>query len=95
MTDTIDTAAGERLVWALIAAVSRDDTEACRLLEQDADEQTVRDALAFAVSGTVGALLRASIAETPGAKLDRDTERALAAIAETASRRALEAAATH
>ena len=93
MTGIIDTTAGERLVWALIAAVSRDDAEACRLLEQDADERTVRDALAFAVNGTIGALLRASIAETPGAELGRDTDRVLAAIADAASRRALEAAA--
>jgi hypothetical protein len=87
--------AGERLVWALTAAVARDDREACFLLEQEADEQTVRDALAFAISGTVGALVRAAIAETPGADRDRDTDRTLTAIADAASRCALEAAAAN
>lgn len=88
-----DDTAGERLAWALTAAVARDDREACRLLEEEADERTVRDALAFAVSGAVGALLRAAIAENPGADLDRDTERTLAGIANAASLRALEHAA--
>jgi hypothetical protein len=88
-----DPTAGERLVWALTAAVARDDSEACRVLEQEADEQTIRGALAFAVSGAIGALLRATIAETPGADMNRGTDRTLAAIADAASLRAVEAAA--
>ena len=88
MTTDTDDNRGERLVWALTAAVARDDREAGLLLEQEADEQTIRDALVFAVSGSVGALLRAAIAENPGA--DRDG--ALTAIAEAASRQALQAA---
>jgi len=86
---TPDDTAGERLVWALTAAVARNDREAALLLEQEADEQTIRDALLFAVGGAVGALVRATIAENPGADRDRDTDRALTAIAEAASRRAL------
>jgi hypothetical protein len=84
-----DDTAGERLVWALTAAIARDDREAGLLLEQEADEQTVRDALLFAVGGAVGALLRATIAENPGTDRDRGVDRALTAIAEAASRRAL------
>lgn len=84
-----DDTAGERLVWALTAAVARDDREAAILLEQEASEATVRDALAYAIGGSIGALLRAAIAENPGA----DRERALAAIAEAASRQALAEAA--
>lgn len=84
-----DDNAAERLVWALTAAVARDDHQAGLLLEQEADEQTVRDALLYAVGGAVGALVRAAIAENPGADRDRDMDRALAAVAEAASRRAL------
>ena len=84
-----DDNAAERLVWALTAAIARDDREAGLLLEQEADEQTVRDALLFAVGGSVGALLRATIAENPGTDLERDTDRALAAIAQAASRQAI------
>lgn len=90
---TTDDTAGERLAWALTAAIARDDREAALLLEQEADEQTVRDALAYSIGGAVGALLRAAIAENPGADRDRDTHRALAAIADAASRQALQAAA--
>lgn len=89
-SQTPDDTAGERLVWALVAAVGRHDDEACQLLEQEADEQTVRDALAFAVGGAVGALTRASTAEQPGT----DQDRALAGIANAASLQALAAAAT-
>lgn len=92
---TTDDNRGERLVWALTAAVARDDREAALLLEQEADEQTVRDALAYSIGGAVGALVRAAIAETPGADQDRDMERALAAVAEAASRQALQAAASN
>lgn len=86
---TPDDTAAEKLVWALTAAIARDDREAGLLLEQEADEQTVRDALLFAVGGSIGALVRATIAENPGADLDRDMDRALAAIAEAASRQAI------
>lgn len=85
--------AGERLAWALTAAIAHGDHQGALLLEQEADEQTVRDALAFAIGGAVGALVRATIAETPGADLDRDMDRTLTAIAEAASRRALAEAA--
>jgi len=88
-----DDNAGERLVWALTAAIARNDHQAGLLLEQEADERTVRDALLFAVGGAVGALVRAAIAENPGADQDRDMDRALAAIAEAASQRALAEAA--
>lgn len=91
--DDPDDNAGERLVWALTAAIARDDREAGLLLEQEADEQTVRDALLFAVGGAVGALARAAVAENPAADQDRDMDRALAAIAEAASRRAIAEAA--
>lgn len=87
-TQPPDDTAGERLVWALTAAVARDDREAGLLLEQEADEQTVRDALLFAVGGSVGALLRATLAEQPGAEPDR----VLAAIATAASLQAIQAA---
>lgn len=90
---TPDDSAGEILVWGLTAAIARDDLEGARLLEQAADEQTVRDALAYAIGGSIGALLRATIAENPGADLERDTDRALAAIAEAASRQAIAEAA--
>lgn len=79
----------ERLVWALTAAIARDDREAASLLEQEADEATVRDALAYAIGGSIGALLRATIAVQPGADLERDRDRALAAIAQAASRQAI------
>lgn len=79
----------EILVWALTAAIARDDLEGARLLDEAADEATVRDALAYAIGGSIGALLRATIAEHPGADLHRDMDRALAAIAEAASRQAL------
>lgn len=84
-----DDNAAERLVWALTAAIARDDREAGLLLEQEADEATVRDALLFAVGGSIGALARAAIAENPGGDLHRDMDRALAAIAEAASRQAI------
>jgi len=89
---TPDDTAGERLAWALTAAIARDDEEAYRLLEQDADEQTVRAALRFAIGGGAGALARAAIAETPGADLDLDLDRALLAVARSASLKALELA---
>lgn len=88
-----DDNAAERLVWALTAAIARDDREAGLLLEQEADEQTVRDALLYAVGGAIGALVRATIAENPGSDLHRDKDRALAAIAEAASRQAITEAA--
>lgn len=86
---TPDANRAEILVWALTAAIARDDREAGLLLEQEADERTVRDALLFAVGGSIGALLRATIAENPGADLHRDRDRALAAIAQAASRQAI------
>ena len=73
---TPDDTAGERLAWALTAAMARGDEEGYRLLEQDADEQTVR----------------AAIAENPGTDLDRDRDRILLAVARSASLKALEAA---
>lgn len=88
MTTQTPDNAGERLVWALTAAIARDDREAAFVLETEADERVVRDALAFAVSGAVGALLRATVAEDPGT----DPDRALAAIADAASLQAVAAA---